>query len=185
MGWTPKQLAAVACSVGLLYTACASSPDATEPTATSAAPGSPGSSSTSSTSVVGTTAPPAPVSGVSLRGFLIASFTCPASLNPGASWTLPTGEVTTVLLCPPETPHQEQQPVTVSGSNRGFKALLTALAAPDQPRQADQACPALAVVPSPILARTPSQTVLVKVPVDSCAFPQAAVQTAINEAKSG
>lgn len=70
-------------------------------------------------------------------------------------------------------------------SNPGFESLLAALAAPDEPRQAEQACPALAVVPSPILARTASEPVLVRTPVDACGFPQAAVLAAINEAKSG
>lgn len=93
--------------------------------------------------------------------------------------------VTTLLLCPPETPHQQQQPLTVTPSNRGFEPLLTALAAPDEPRQAGQVCTALAVVPSPILARTTSKTVLVRVPVDGCGAPEVAVQDAINEAKSG
>jgi hypothetical protein len=182
------RVALVATSAGLLLSACSSSHRGTAKAGETTTSTSPDTSTTSlspspSTSVQSTTVPR--TSGVSLHGFVIASFTCAASLNPGATVTVQAPAVATFLLCPPETPHQQQQPVTVTPSNRGFKPLIAALSAPDEPRQAGQVCTALAVVPSPILARTPSEAVLVRVPVDGCGAPEGAVQDAINEAKSG
>jgi hypothetical protein len=181
-------LVLVISSAGLLLGACSSSPSGApkaDGTTTSTVPDATGTSSTSSPSTLVQTTTVPSTSGLTLHGFIVASFTCVASFNPGPTLTVPASAVTTLLLCPPETPHQQQKPVTVTGSNRGFEPLLTALAAPDEPRQAGQACPALAVVPSPILARTASGSVLVKVPVDGCGFPRASVEAAINEAKGG
>ena len=182
------RVALVVTSAGLLLSACSSSHGGTPRAGGTSTSTSPHTSTTSSspspsTSVQATTVPR--TSGSSLRGFAISSFTCTASLNPGATLTVPASAVTTLLLCPPETPHQQQQPVTVTPSNRGFEPLLTALAAQDEPRQAGQVCTALAVVPSPILVRTTSEAVLIRVPVDGCGAPEGAVQDAINEAKSG
>lgn len=104
-------------------------------------------------------------------------------MNPGALAHISTTSVTAILLCPPEIPHQQQKPTAVNRANPAFESLLIALAAPDDPRSTGP-CPALAVVPSPILVRTVSDSVLVKVPVDGCGFPQEAVQQAIGRARA-
>ena len=105
-------------------------------------------------------------------------------MSPGTSVHLPVPAVTTVLLCPPEVPRQQQQPVTLTRASPVFGSLLVALAAPDAPRSTG-ACPALAMIPSPILVRTSTITALVKVPVDGCGFPQQAVAAALAEARAG
>lgn len=104
-------------------------------------------------------------------------------MNPGAPAHTSIASVTAILLCPPEIPHQEQKPATVNRSNPAFESLLIALASPDDPRSTG-ACPALAVVPSPVLVRTVPYSILVKVPVDGCGFPQEAVQQAIGRARA-
>lgn len=104
-------------------------------------------------------------------------------MNPGAPAHASIDSVTWILLCPPEIPRQQQKPATVNRANPAFESLLVALAAPDEPRSMGP-CPALAVVPSPILARTGSDSILVKVPVDGCGFPQEAVQQAIGRARA-
>jgi len=71
----------------------------------------------------------------------------------------------------------------VNRANPAFDSLLVALAAPDAPRSTGP-CPALAVVPTPMLVRTVSDSILVRVPVDGCGFPQDAVQQAINRARA-
>jgi hypothetical protein len=104
-------------------------------------------------------------------------------MNPGAQVRISLASVGAILLCPPEVPHQQQQPMAVSPVNPAFRSLLVALAAPDAPRSTG-ACPALAMVPSPILARGSSETVLVKVPVDGCGFAQDGVQQAISRIRA-
>ena len=104
-------------------------------------------------------------------------------MNPGAQVHIFPSAVTAILLCPPEIPHQQQKPTTVGPSNPAFESLLIALTAPDEPRSTGP-CPALAMVPSPILVRTVSESILVRVPVDGCGFPQEAVQQAISRARA-
>lgn len=92
--------------------------------------------------------------------------------------------VTTVMLCPPEIPRQQDNPTILTAAKPAFRPLMVALAAPDAPRSTGP-CPAMAVVPAPVLVETTSLTALVKVPVDGCGFPQQAVQLAIAAAKNG
>lgn len=124
-----------------------------------------------------------PSAALELTGYRVAEFTCPSSMNPGAQVHIPSSSVTVILLCPPEIPHEQQKATAVGPVNPAFGSLLIALTAPDAPRSTG-ACPALAMVPSPILVRTVSESILVKVPVDGCGFPQEAVQQAISRARA-
>lgn len=137
-------------------------------------------STSSSSSLSTTTAAPSPE--LELTGYRIAQFTCPSSMNPGAQVHLLPSSVTAILLCPPEIPHQQQKPTMLGPANPAFRSLLTALTAPDDP-PSTEACPALVALPSPILVRTVSEPLVVKVPVDGCGFPQQAVQEAIGRAR--
>lgn len=111
----------------------------------------------------------------------------PAGLGSGSAGSevqMPAATVTKLLLCPPEVPHQQQQPLTLTPANPAFEPLLIALTAPDAPKS-HHPCPAIAVVPAPILARNSTVSALVRVPVDGCGLPQAAVQAALTKARAG
>ena len=104
-------------------------------------------------------------------------------MSPGEALQIAAASVTTVMLCPPEVPHQQDKPKVLTPANPAFRPLMVALAAPDAPRSPGP-CPAMAVVPAPVLVETTALTAVVKVPVDGCGFPQQAVQIAIARAKS-
>ena len=144
---------------------------------------SPSDWSASSTSTPGQ-ATTAPSREELVRGLRVARFICPSSFNPGNSVQVLTSAVSSLLLCPPETLNQQQQPLTVTSMNRVFRVLLSALAAPDAARSTGP-CPALSVVHAPIVARTAALVLMVKIPVDGCGLQQDNVGAAMNEARAG
>ena len=123
-----------------------------------------------------------------LRGYAVASLTCPdasAATDPGVPAPIP-GVASLLVVCPvmgPVDGTPRAPRVLTPSDGVVFTGLVAALSRPDIDDPSVSACPAMAMLPRVVLARTDAGTYSVHLPIDTCHFYQPEVLAAIQAAE--